>query len=86
MKKRRKLNRGVAIVGAGMSQFGMFKDKDSKDLFAEVFKEMLASVEKGVDHEHPETIRVGTPLTVKFIHGQRDDRPITYLAVASVTE
>lgn len=53
MKKRRKLNRGVAIVGAGMSQFGMFKDKDSKDLFAEAFKEMLASVEKGVDHEHP---------------------------------
>ena len=53
MKKRRKLNRGVAIVGAGMSQFGMFKDKDSKDLFAEAFKEMLVSVEKGVDHEHP---------------------------------
>ena len=35
MKKRRKLGRGVAIVGAGMSKFGMFKDKDSKDLFAE---------------------------------------------------
>ena len=33
--KRRKLGRGVAIVGAGMSFFGMLKKKDSKDLFAE---------------------------------------------------
>ena len=33
--KKRKLNRGVAIVGAGMSKFGMFKDRDSKDLFTE---------------------------------------------------
>ncbi|MCK7509816.1 MAG: zinc ribbon domain-containing protein [Desulfobacterales bacterium] len=31
MKKRR-LGRGVAIVGAGMTKFGMFKDRDSKDL------------------------------------------------------
>ncbi len=44
MKKRRKLGRGVAIVGAGMSKFGMFKDKDSKDLFAEAFNGMMASV------------------------------------------
>jgi acetyl-CoA acetyltransferase len=49
VKKRRKLRRGVAIVGAGRSRFGMFKDRDSKDLFAEAFKEMLASVDKGVD-------------------------------------
>jgi acetyl-CoA acetyltransferase len=47
--KKRKLGRGVAIAGAGMSKFGMFRDKDSKDLFAEAFKEMLASVDKGVD-------------------------------------
>ena len=42
MKRRRKLGRGVAVVGAGMSKFGMFKDKDSKDVFAEAFREMLA--------------------------------------------
>jgi hypothetical protein len=32
--KRKKLGKGMAIVGAGMSKFGMFKGKDSKDLFA----------------------------------------------------
>ena len=48
-QKRRKLSRGVAVVGAGMSKFGMFKDKDSKDLFAEAFRGMLASVEKGAE-------------------------------------
>ena len=63
MKKRRRLGRGVAVVGAGMSRFGMFKDKDSKDLFAEAFKEMLASVDKGLDpddredHDLPERDR-----------------------------
>ena len=31
---KRKLGRGVAVVGVGKSQFGMFADRDSKDLFA----------------------------------------------------
>ena len=35
MQGRSKLGRGVAVVGAGMSKFGMYKDKDSKYLFAE---------------------------------------------------
>ena len=30
MSKKRKLGRGVAMVGAGMSEFNMFKDRDSK--------------------------------------------------------
>jgi len=47
MKKKRRLGRGVAVVGAGMSKFGMFKDRDSKDLFAEAFREMVASVDVG---------------------------------------
>ena len=33
MAGRRKLGRDVAVVGAGMSGFGMFPEKDSKDLF-----------------------------------------------------
>ena len=49
MIKRRKLGRGVAVVGAGMSRFGMFRDKDSKDLFAEAFREMMSAVDKGID-------------------------------------
>ena len=49
MRKKRKLSRGVAMVGAGMSQFGMFRDRDSKDLFLEAFQAMIASVDKGLD-------------------------------------
>ena len=59
MKKRRKLGRGVAIVGAGMSKFGMFKDKDSKDLFAEAFREMIDSVDKGVDPKEIDALYLG---------------------------
>ena len=59
MRKRRKLARDVAIVGAGMSKFGMFKDKDSKDLFAEAFREMIASVDKGVDPKEIEALYLG---------------------------
>ena len=39
---QRKLGRGVAVVGK--SQFGEFADRDSKDLFAEAFTRMPASV------------------------------------------
>ena len=59
MKKRRRLGRGVAVVGAGMSRFGMFKDKDSRDLFAEAFKEMLASVDKGLDPDAIDALYLG---------------------------
>ena len=37
MAKKRRLGRGVAMVGAGMSSFDMFPEKDSKDLFSEAF-------------------------------------------------
>lgn len=59
MQKRRKLGRGVAIVGAGMSKFGMFQDKNSKDLFADAFKEMVASVEKGLDINEIDAMYLG---------------------------
>ena len=49
MSVHRLLNRGVAVVGAGMSRFGMFDARDSKDLFAEAFTELTASVDKGLD-------------------------------------
>ena len=59
MRKRRKLGRGVAVVGAGMSKFGMFKDKDTKDLFIEAFKEMCASVDKGLDSNDIDALYLG---------------------------
>ena len=49
MKRKRQLAREVAVVGAGMSPFGMFADRDSKDLFLEAFREMADSVDRGFD-------------------------------------
>ena len=68
MGKQKKLGRGVAIVGAGMSKFGMFKDKDSKDLFAEAFNEMLSSVDKGVDPNDIEALYLGNFSNDFFVH------------------
>lgn len=44
-----KLPRGVAIVGVGMSRFGAFPEKNSRDLFVEAFKDLAGSVDKGFD-------------------------------------
>ena len=66
--KKRKLGRGVAVVGAGMSKFAMFKDRDSKDLFAEAFKEMLASVDKGFDPNDIDALYVGNFTNDFFVH------------------
>jgi len=68
MQKRRKLARGVAIVGAGMSKFGMFKDKDSKDLFAEAFNGMIASVDKGMDPNEIDALYLGNFSNDYFMH------------------
>jgi len=59
MPKKKRLARGVAVVGAGMSKFGMYKDKDSKDVYAEAFNDMLASVDKGIDPEDIEALYLG---------------------------
>lgn len=59
MQKKRKLGRGVTVVGAGMSKFGMFQDKDSKDLFVEAFTEMQSSVDKGLDPNDIDALYVG---------------------------
>jgi len=34
----KKLSRGVAVVGVGMSKFGVFPEKTSRDLFWKLFK------------------------------------------------
>jgi len=59
MRGQRKLGRGVAVVGAGMSKFGMFSDKDSKYLFAEAFHEMLSTVDKGIDSKDIDALYLG---------------------------
>ncbi len=68
MNKKRKLGRGVAMVGAGMSAFGMFKDRDSKDLFAEAFVEMSGSVDKGLDPNDIDALYIGNFTNDFFAH------------------
>jgi acetyl-CoA C-acetyltransferase len=55
----KKLNRGVAVVGAGMSKFGAFPDKSSRDLFVEAFQSMRQSVDKDFNPADIETIYIG---------------------------
>jgi acetyl-CoA C-acetyltransferase len=54
-----KLGRGVALVGAGMSKFGAFKGKSSRDLFVEAFQEAITSVDRGFDPADIEALYVG---------------------------
>jgi len=68
MQGRRKLGRGVALVGAGMSKFGVFRDKDSKHLFAEAFKEMLLTVDKGIDPRDIDALYLGNFTNDFFVH------------------
>ncbi len=55
----RKLARGVALIGAGMSKFGAFKGKSSRDLFVEAFVEMLSTIDKPFDPKLIEALYVG---------------------------
>lgn len=68
MRGPRKLGRGVAVVGAGMSRFGMFGDKDSKYLFAEAFHEMLSTVDKGIDPKDIDALYLGNFTNDFFVH------------------
>ena len=68
MQRRRKLERGVALVGAGMSKFGIFRDKDSKYLFTEAFKEMLLTVDKGLDPRDIDALYLGNFTNDFFVH------------------
>jgi acetyl-CoA acetyltransferase len=49
----------VAVVGSGMSKFGMFQDRDSKDLFVEAYRETLSSVDKGMDPKDIDALYLG---------------------------
>jgi acetyl-CoA C-acetyltransferase len=59
MLRKGKLSRGVAIVGGGLTKLGLFKDRDSKDFFAEAFVEMVESIDKGFDPEDIDAVYIG---------------------------
>ena len=71
----RRLGRGVAVVGAGMSRFGAFPGKATRDLFVEAFQEMRASVDKGIDPRDIEAIYIGNYSSDLF-EGQGHTAPI----------
>ena len=83
MKKPRGFSRGVALVGAGLSKFGSFSDKSSRDLFVEAYKDMLHSVDKGFDPEEVEMLYVGNFSSDLFEH-QGHTAPILADAVGLV--
>jgi acetyl-CoA C-acetyltransferase len=57
--KTRKLSRGVAMIGAGMSHFGVFPGVNNRDLFVEAFHEALAEVDKGIETNDIEAAYIG---------------------------
>ncbi len=62
------MGRGVAVVGAGMSKFGMFQDKDSLNLFTEAYQETISSVEKGIDPKDIDAVYFGNFASEFFVH------------------
>jgi acetyl-CoA C-acetyltransferase len=59
MSRKKKLARGVAVVGGGLTKLGLFKDRNSKDFFAEAYVETMGSVDKGIDSKDIEAIYIG---------------------------
>ena len=73
--KKRRLGRPVSIVGAGMSHFGAFRDKTSRDLFVEAFQDMMDTLDQGIDVEDIECGYVGNYSSDLF-EGQGHTAPI----------
>ena len=55
----KKLNRGAAVVAAGMSKFGAFPGLSTRDLFVQAFQDMRASVDKELDPNDIEALYIG---------------------------
>ncbi|GAG23169.1 unnamed protein product, partial [marine sediment metagenome] len=59
MNEMGKLMREVAMIGAGMSKFGAFPDKNSRDLWGEAFINCLASIDKNFEIKDIEALYLG---------------------------
>ena len=75
MTKRPALPRGVAVVGAGMSKFGAFPEKSSRDLFVEAYLDLGKSVDKGFDPEAIDAIYTGN-YSGELFEGQGHTAPL----------
>ena len=68
MPASKSLSRGVAMVGAGMSKFGAFAEKNTRDLFVEAYKEMKKTVDKGFDPSIIEALYICNFSSDQFEH------------------
>jgi len=75
MAKKRKLGRGVAVVGGGLTKLGLFKDRNCKDFFSEAYTEMVGSIDKGFDPKDTDAIYIGN-FTNDFFVNQAHWAPI----------
>lgn len=71
----RRLGRGVNVVGAGMSPFGSFPEKTSRELFSEAVQAMRATVERGLDPRRIEALYVGC-FSSELFEGQGQIAPL----------
>jgi acetyl-CoA acetyltransferase len=56
---RKQPYRSVAVIGAGMSKFGVFEGTSSRDLFADAYLEMLSSVDRGFTPKDIDAVYIG---------------------------
>ncbi len=73
--RQHKLGRGVSVVGAGMTRFGSFPERSSRELFAEAVHEMRASVDEGLDLKDIEAVYIGN-FNGELFEGQGHAAPI----------
>ncbi|MFH1775186.1 MAG: beta-ketoacyl synthase N-terminal-like domain-containing protein [Chloroflexota bacterium] len=59
IRKKRRMGRGVAMVGAGMSKFGVHPGENTRELFVQAYNEMRESVDKGLDPNDIDGLWVG---------------------------
>ncbi len=75
MSRKGRLAREVAVVGGGLSRLGLFRDRNSKDFFAEAYLEMAESVDKGIDPADIDALYIGN-FTNDFFVNQSHWAPI----------
>ncbi len=62
----RKMKRGAALVGAGMTSFGAFPGLNTRDMFVDAFRDMQGSVDKGFDPKDIDALVIGNYSSTMF--------------------
>jgi acetyl-CoA C-acetyltransferase len=63
-----KLDRGVAIVGAGMTKFGRSPDLSSRELFVDAFSKAVASIDRNFEKKMIQALFLGNFTSDLFEH------------------